>query len=255
MEIWQLSVRREIIHAANRGENLTTVFINNAIYGMTGGQMAPTTLPGMVTTSTPLGRDCASAGYPVKMSELLANTAGAVYIVRTAALDVASIRKTKQAIKQAFLNQIHELGFSCVEVLATCPTNWNMDPWAAMQWAKEYMIPYFPLGTYKITEQVEILAKVRRWHMRHESIILSGFGGQGVLFTGQLLAYSGMAENLYVTWIPSYGPEMRGGTANCTVIISEEEIGAPVVRNPTVAMVFNTPSFEKYAPLVKSGGF
>ncbi len=88
----------------------------------------------------------------------------------------------------------------------------------------------------------------------HESIILSGFGGQGVLFTGQLLAYSGMAENFYVTWIPSYGPEMRGGTANCTVIISEEEIGAPVVRNPTVAMVFNTLSFEKYAPLVKSGG-
>ena len=90
--------------------------------------------------------------------------------------------------------------------------------------------------------------------MRHESIIISGFGGQGVLFTGQLLAYAGMAENLYVTWIPSYGPEMRGGTANCTVILSEEEIGAPVVRNPTVAMVFNTPSFEKYEPVVKPGG-
>ncbi|TFG68497.1 MAG: 2-oxoglutarate oxidoreductase [Anaerolineales bacterium] len=148
----------EIIHAANRGENLTTVFINNAIYGMTGGQMAPTTLPGMVTTSTPLGRDCAVAGYPVKMSELLAHTAGAVYIVRTAALDVVSIRKTKKAIKQAFLNQIHGLGFSCVEVLAPCPTNWNMDPWTAMVWAKEFMIPYFPLGTYKITEQVEKLS-------------------------------------------------------------------------------------------------
>jgi 2-oxoglutarate ferredoxin oxidoreductase subunit gamma len=90
--------------------------------------------------------------------------------------------------------------------------------------------------------------------MRYESIILAGFGGQGVLFTGQLLAYAGIAENLYVTWIPSYGPEMRGGTANCTVILSDEEIGAPVVRNPTVAMVFNNPSFEKYAPLVKSDG-
>ena len=90
--------------------------------------------------------------------------------------------------------------------------------------------------------------------MRHESIILSGFGGQGVLFTGQLLAYTGIAENLYVTWIPSYGPEMRGGTANCTVILSEEEIGAPVVRYPKVAMVFNSPSFDKYAPLVKGGG-
>ena len=90
--------------------------------------------------------------------------------------------------------------------------------------------------------------------MRHESIILSGFGGQGVLFTGQLLAYTGIAENLYVTWIPSYGPEMRGGTANCTVILSEEEIGAPVVRYPKVAMVFNNPSFDKYASLVKKDG-
>ena len=90
--------------------------------------------------------------------------------------------------------------------------------------------------------------------MRNKSIILSGFGGQGVLFTGQLLAYTGIAENLYVTWIPSYGPEMRGGTANCTVILSEEEIGAPVVRYPQVAIVFNSPSFDKYASLVVSSG-
>ncbi|MDF1515596.1 MAG: thiamine pyrophosphate-dependent enzyme, partial [Anaerolineae bacterium] len=117
----------EIIHAANRGENITTIFINNAIYGMTGGQMAPTTLPGMVTTSSPLGRDCQSAGYPIKMSELLAKTTGAAYIARTAALDIASIRQTRQAIKKAFHMQMENLGFSCVEVLATCPTNWNMD--------------------------------------------------------------------------------------------------------------------------------
>lgn len=90
--------------------------------------------------------------------------------------------------------------------------------------------------------------------MRHEETVFSGFGGQGVLFSGQLLAYAGMAEGLYVTWIPSYGPEMRGGTANCTVIVSEEEIGAPVVRNPSVAIVFNGPSMDKYEPLVKSGG-
>lgn len=147
----------EIIHAANRGERLTTVFINNAIYGMTGGQMAPTTLPGMVTTSTPQGRDCRLAGFPIKMSELLAHTAGAAYIVRTAAFDIASIRKTKQAIKRAFLVQIHDLGFSCVEVLATCPTNWGMDPWDAMQWGKENMIPYYPPGVYKSSECVEAL--------------------------------------------------------------------------------------------------
>ncbi|MGC9347258.1 MAG: thiamine pyrophosphate-dependent enzyme [Anaerolineae bacterium] len=147
----------EIIHAANRGELITTVFINNAIYGMTGGQMAPTTLPGMVTTSSPTGRDCAIAGYPVRMSEILAQTAGAVYITREMALDIASIRKTKKAIKRAFLAQIEGLGFACVEVLATCPTNWNLDPWAAMAWAKENMGSYFPVKTFKMTDEVKAL--------------------------------------------------------------------------------------------------
>ena len=147
----------EIIHAANRGDLLTTIFINNAIYGMTGGQMAPTTLPGMVTTSTPTGRDCAVAGYPVKMSEILAETAGAVYITRQIAADIPSIRKTKKAIKRAFLAQMNGLGFACVEVLSTCPTNWNQDPWEAMQWSKEKMTEAFPLGDYKMTDEVKAL--------------------------------------------------------------------------------------------------
>jgi 2-oxoglutarate ferredoxin oxidoreductase subunit beta len=150
----------EIIHAANRGELITTVFINNAIYGMTGGQMAPTTLPGMVTTSTPTGRDCAVAGYPVPMSELLAVTAGAAYITRTIVADIPSITKTKRTIKRAFMTQIAGLGFACVEVLSTCPTNWHQDPWQAMQWAKEEMTKTFPLGTYKMTDEVKAL-KVR----------------------------------------------------------------------------------------------
>jgi len=147
----------EIIHAANRGELLSTVFINNAIYGMTGGQMAPTTLPGMVTTSTPTGRDCAVAGYPIRMSEILAKTEGAVYVTREQTTDLASIRKTKKAIKRAFMAQLAGLGFSCVEVLTTCATNWNMDPLEAMQWAKENMAGYFPLGTYKMTDEVKAL--------------------------------------------------------------------------------------------------
>ncbi len=150
----------EIIHAANRGELITTVFINNAIYGMTGGQMAPTTLPGMVTTSSPTGRDCATAGFPIQMSEILAQTAGAVYVTRETSLDLASITKTKRAIKRAFMAQIEGLGFSCVEVLSTCPTNWNQDPWAAMEWAKETMPEAFPLGTFKMTDEVKAL-KVR----------------------------------------------------------------------------------------------
>ncbi len=147
----------EIIHAANRGELITTIFINNAIYGMTGGQMAPTTLPGMVTTSSPMGRDCKVAGYPIKMSELLAHTAGAAYITREILADLPSINRAKKAIKRAFLTQMHGLGFACVELLSTCPTNWNKDPWEAMQWAKENMTQHFPLGTFKMTEAVEAL--------------------------------------------------------------------------------------------------
>jgi 2-oxoglutarate ferredoxin oxidoreductase subunit beta len=145
----------EIIHAANRGELITTVFINNAIYGMTGGQMAPTTLPGMVTASSPTGRDCAMSGYPVKMSELLADIAGSAYITRQMVIDVPSINKTKRAIKRAFLTQVHGLGFACVEVLATCPTNWNMDAWRAMEWVKENMLPVYPVGDCKIVDEVK----------------------------------------------------------------------------------------------------
>ncbi len=147
----------EIIQAANRGELITTIFINNAIYGMTGGQMAPTTLPGMVTTSSPAGRDCRLAGYPVQMSEILAVTAGAAYITREIVADIPSINKTKNAIKRAFMTQMAGLGFACVEVLSTCPTNWNMDPWKAMEWAKENMTKTFPLGTFKMTEAVKAL--------------------------------------------------------------------------------------------------
>ncbi|MFN2108089.1 MAG: thiamine pyrophosphate-dependent enzyme [Anaerolineae bacterium] len=147
----------EIIQAANRGELITTVFINNAIYGMTGGQMAPTTLEGMVTTSSPGGRDPSIAGYPVQMSEILATTAGAVYITRQIVADIPSINKTKNAIKRAFMAQIAGLGFACVEVISTCPTNWNIDPWKAMGWAKENMTQTFPLGTFKMTDAVKAL--------------------------------------------------------------------------------------------------
>ncbi len=147
----------EIIQAANRGELITTIFINNAIYGMTGGQMAPTTLEGMVTTSSPGGRDHLLAGYPVQMSEILAVIPGAVYITREIVADIPSVNKTKNAIKRAFMAQIAGLGFACVEVLSTCPTNWNMDAWKAMEWAKETMTQTFPLGTFKMTDAVKAL--------------------------------------------------------------------------------------------------
>jgi len=144
----------EIMHAAGRGENITVIFINNAIYGMTGGQMAPTSLPGMKTTSSPLGRDVELQGYPLKMSEILANMDGAGYIVRRSLHNPASIRKAKKAIRIAFEAQVRGLGFSMVELLSTCPTNWGISPLEALNWLEEHMIPAYPLGDYKVAPGV-----------------------------------------------------------------------------------------------------
>jgi len=140
----------EIVAAAGRGENITVIFINNANYGMTGGQMAPTTLPGMKTTSSPKGRDVEQMGYPIRASELLATQEGASYIVRRSLHDPKNIRLTKKAIRLAFETQVRGLGFSMVELLSTCPTNWHMTPVNATKWLEEKMIPYYPLGDYKV---------------------------------------------------------------------------------------------------------
>lgn len=139
----------EIAHAATRGENFTTVFINNAIYGMTGGQMAPTTLLDQVTTTSPYGRDADQEGYPIKISEMLSTLEGSAYIARVSVHDIKNIRKAKQAIKKAFEIQLAGKGFALVEVLSTCPTNWGMDPMESLKWLEENMIPYYPLGVYK----------------------------------------------------------------------------------------------------------
>ncbi len=147
----------EIIHAAARGENITTIFINNAIYGMTGGQMAPTTLPGQKTTSTPFGRDVEIAGFPIRMSELLATLPGAAYVVRRSLHDVKEIRKAKKAILTALKVQLNGLGFSMVELLSSCPTNWGLTPEEALKWIEEAMIPYYPLGDYKVLDAVNDL--------------------------------------------------------------------------------------------------
>ena len=139
----------EIVHAAARGEKITTIFVNNAIYGMTGGQMAPTSLPGQITTTSPYGRDTAHCGFPVKMSEMLAQLDGPAYIERVSVHDVPHVVAAKKAIHKAFEAQIAGKGFSMVEVLSTCPTNWGLTPQEALKWLKENMIPQFPLGVYK----------------------------------------------------------------------------------------------------------
>jgi len=139
----------EAVHAAARGENITVIFVNNAIYGMTGGQMAPTTLENQVTATTPTGREVASSGFPIKVSEMFATIEGTAYIERVAANSVPGIRKTKTAIKKAFQYQQENKGFSMVEILSTCPINWGLTPTAAMEWVTTNMIPYYPLGVFK----------------------------------------------------------------------------------------------------------
>ena len=138
----------ETVHAASRGENITVIFINNAIYGMTGGQMAPTTLPGQVTQTSPYGRDTKTQGYPLRVSEMLATTSGAAYIERVSVDCVKNINRAKKAIKKAFQTQLDGKGFSMVEVLSSCPTNWGLAPEEAIKWLQENMIPYYPLGVY-----------------------------------------------------------------------------------------------------------
>ncbi len=139
----------ETVHAASRGENITTIFVNNAIYGMTGGQMAPTTLPGQVTQTSPYGRDVKTQGNPVKVCELLAQTGGAAYLERVAVDSVPNIKKAKAAIKKAFQYQLEGKGYTLIEVLSTCPTNWGLTPTEAISWLRENMMPFYPLGVYK----------------------------------------------------------------------------------------------------------
>lgn len=138
----------ETVHAAARGENVTLIFVNNAIYGMTGGQMAPTTLPGQVTQTTPRGRDVRTAGFPIRVCEMLSTLDGVAYAERVAVNSVPNIRKAKQAVKKAFTAQVEGKGFTIVEILSTCPTNWGLTPAEALGWVEEKMIPYYPLGVF-----------------------------------------------------------------------------------------------------------
>lgn len=143
----------EIVHAANRGEKFTTIFVNNAVYGMTGGQMAPTSMPDQRTTTSPFGRKTEEVGMPIRMSELLATLATPAYISRQAVLKPKQINKTKKAIRRAFDYQVENRCFSFVEVISTCPTNWGLTPEASIQWAQEVLLPYYPLGDFKVPEE------------------------------------------------------------------------------------------------------
>ncbi len=273
----------EMVHAANRGEPITVIFMNNAIYGMTGGQMAPTTLLGQKSTTTPFGRNVCNEGYPLKVCELLAALEAPVYLERVSLGDSKNIMKAAKAIRKAVENQIHGLGFSLVEVLSPCPTIWRKDPVEAQRWVREEMTQAFPLGVYRdrtkdatprpapppapLPEEVPRILGIenglhgagvpaqRKGEQSDYRIKVAGFGGQGVLLLGQILAEAGMDAGLEVSWLPSYGPEMRSGTSNCHVRLAGRPIDSPLVSRPNALLALNQPSLEKFLPDVVPNGW
>jgi len=271
----------EIVHAANRGENITFIFVNNAIYGMTGGQMAPTTLIGQKSTTTPFGRSAWNEGYPIKVCELLATLEAPVYLERVALGNNKQIMSAARAIRKALEAQKRGLGFSMIEVLSPCPTIWKMDPVVAQHWVNEELVKHFPPGVYRdrtkeagsrpapaaapeLERLPEILGLARDGdappvHAAGRepldlAVKIAGFGGQGVLLLGEVLAEAGLAGGWQVSWLPSYGPEMRSGTSNCHVRIASRPIASPLVSRPNVLLALNEPSLRKFLPTVEPHG-
>ena len=274
----------EILHAANRGENVTVIFVNNAIYSMTGGQYAPTTLLGQKSTTTPLGRSAENEGYPLHVSELLATLEAPVYIERVGLGDNRQIAQANRAIRRAMENQAKGLGFSLIEVLSPCPTVWKMQPVEAQHWVRDVMEQTFPLGVFRdrtkeakawpphaaapALERIPQILGVADEGLPEGNALLTaeaehvdlhvrvaGFGGQGVLLLGEVLAEAGLDAGLEVSWLPSYGPEMRSGTSNCHVRLSREPIDSPLVTVPNVLVAMNEPSLRKFDRSVRPGGW
>jgi 2-oxoisovalerate ferredoxin oxidoreductase beta subunit len=330
----------EILHAANRGEHITVIFVNNAIYSMTGGQAAPTTLIGQKSTTTPGGRNAETEGYPLHVCELLATLEAPVYIERVGLGDNKQIAQASRAIKRAVENQVRGLGFSLIEVLSPCPTIWKMSPVEAQHWVREVMEKTYPLGVFRdrtkeavsrplpepppaltqipkilgvdsesspeqVAEKLDPTGLLERFVKGHDisraasaaksaralspaedlsglvagaepcsetpeanapaakreaaevnlGVRVAGFGGQGVLLLGEVLAEAGLDAGLEVSWLPSYGPEMRSGTSNCHVRLSSHTIDSPLVTAPDVLVAMNEPSLRKFDVSVPPGGW
>jgi 2-oxoisovalerate ferredoxin oxidoreductase beta subunit len=270
----------EIVHAANRGESLTAIFVNNGIYGMTGGQMAPTTPLGKKSTTSPYGRSASNEGYPLHVCELLNSLEAPVFIERVALGNNKQIMNAARVLRRAVENQVKGLGFSFVEVLSPCPTIWKMNPVEAQTFVREEMAATFGLANYRDrTKQalarpeppppppLEDLPRIlglsnsqpidafatptRELDLR---IKVAGFGGQGVLMLGEVLAEAGLESGYEVSWLPSYGPEMRSGTSNCQVRVSHLPVDSPLVSRPNVLLAMNEPSLCKFLPTVEESG-
>jgi 2-oxoisovalerate ferredoxin oxidoreductase beta subunit len=269
----------ETLQAANRGERLAVFFVNNTVYGMTGGQMAPTTLVGEKTVTSPDGRDPRAAGYPLHLCELIDSLRAPVYVARVAVSDIANVRKARKAIRRALEIQRDGKGYTFVEILSGCPTNLRLDPVATNRFVNEEMAKEFPLKVFRdrgdeavplpprscdFTKasldaafelaSVKTLASPPSPLEREIGVKIAGFGGQGVLSLGMMLAQAGQIARRNVSWFPSYGPEQRGGTSNCSVVISDTSIGSPVVYRPDVLVAMNRPSLERFVADVRPGG-
>ncbi|HEY0590407.1 MAG TPA: 2-oxoacid:acceptor oxidoreductase family protein [Thermoanaerobaculia bacterium] len=272
----------EIMHSAEVGIPITVIFINNAIYGMTGGQMAPTTLTGMKTATSPFGRE-KLMGQPLKMAEIIAQMDAPVYVERVALFNARERGKAERAILKALRLQVENKGYAFVEVLAECPTHLKMDPEEAEKWVQEQMLPVYPLGVkkdvtdaqpwfslpkpsfdpQKMLDVVEASeAAVVRYakgfpgHLAaHDvSLKLAGAGGDGAQTAAMLIAQAGINEGFDATHIPSYGPESRGGTSYADVHVAETEVLSPASPRPNVLVAFNAPSLAKFGPTVAPGG-
>jgi 2-oxoisovalerate ferredoxin oxidoreductase beta subunit len=274
----------EILHAANRGENITVIFVNNGIYSMTGGQAAPTTLLGQKSTTTPEGRTVLNEGYPLHVAELLATLDAPVYIERVGLGDNKQIAQAGRAIRRALENQVRGLGFSLVEVLSPCPTIWKMTVVESQRWVREEMEKTFQLGVKcdrtkdaqprsvpaagPALKEIPRILGVAEEDLpegdAHEmdtgqevdlEVRIAGFGGQGVLLLGEVLAEAGLDAGLEVSWLPSYGPEMRSGTSNCHVRLCTSPIDSPLVAAPGILVAMNEPSLRKFDRTVRAGGW
>jgi 2-oxoisovalerate ferredoxin oxidoreductase beta subunit len=271
----------EIIQVAQMGIPFTVIFVNNAVYGMTGGQMAPTTLMGMPTTTSPSGRNL-FMGEPLKVAEMMAQLDGTVYVERVALYDNKQRHRAKKAVKKAIQVQMENRGVGFVEVLSECPIHWHMTPEEAEAWLKEKMVPVFPLGVKKdvakeswfelqapsfdAQKMVEVIRAeaepVRTFskrfpdHIAHHDIAIkfAGAGGDGAQTAAMLVTRAAINENFDSTHIPSYGPESRGGTSYADVHIAENEVLSPAAPRPHVLIAFNAPSLAKFAPAVQDGG-
>jgi 2-oxoisovalerate ferredoxin oxidoreductase beta subunit len=270
----------EILHAAQTGIPITVLFVNNAIYGMTGGQMAPTSLTGQKTSTSPDGRG-RLAGAPLRIAEMIAQLDGPVYVERVALFDSKQRVKAQKAIRKALKLQVDGVGFSLIEVLAECPLHLGKTPREASAWVKQNMVPVFPLGVKKdvtpdawpawpipsfdparIAGAIGATAPQPGAAAAHPQsawgpdvgVKLAGSGGDGAQTAAILLARAAIASGFDATHIPSYGPESRGGTSYADVRIAEDEVTAPSAATPHALIAFNAPSLAKFGPTVLPGG-